>query len=159
MLNYIATEDTARIIKKVCRNKNILILYENIGLTDIHRYLKETKANFKLIGQFIIELDALINSEKEIIESISNLKRIYGNTRIILLAQGINAQSEILTELYRKGINNIINSDDELEIRRLLKEALSDKGINKEKTKKFKKIEEVTNKDNFLGKVLRKIRR
>ena len=146
MLNYIATENTAKLIQKICKNQNILILYEKQKITNLYNFLKETKVNFNLVKQFIIEIGCLEDSESEIIESICNFSKLHINTRIIILVQGIDNQSKLLTGLYDNGIYNIINEMDELEIERQLIKALSEEGIQKKEVKRFEKIEEIKNK-------------
>ena len=146
MLNYIATENTAKLIQKICKNQNILILYEKQKITNLYNFLKETKVNFNLVKQFIIEIGCLEDSESEIIESICNFSKLHINTRIIILVQGIDNQSNLLTGLYDNGIYNIINEMDELEIERQLIKALSEEGIQKKEVKRFEKIEEIKNK-------------
>ena len=153
MLNYIATESTAKLIKQICKNQNMLILYETQNITNISKYLKETKVNFNLIKYFIIEMACLENSEEEIIESIYNFSRLHINTRIIILAQGFNNQSMLLNQLYEKGIYNIINSTDESEIEQQLIKALSETGIQKKEAQRFEKIEEIKNKTSKLDKL------
>ena len=49
MLSYIANMDTAQLIQKVCKRKNILILNTQELETDISQYVKEIKINFNLI--------------------------------------------------------------------------------------------------------------
>ena len=153
MLNYIATESTAKLIKQICKNQNMLILYETQNITNISKYLKETKVNFNLIKYFIIEMACLENSEEEIIESIYNFSRLHINTRIIILAQGFNNQSMLLNQLYEKGIYNIINSTDESEIEQQLIKALSKTGKKKKEAQRFEKIEEIKNKTSKLDKL------
>ena len=84
MLSYIASIDTAQIIQKVCKRKSILILNTQEEMTDISQYVKETKINFNLIKYLVIDLNALTNSETEIIENIYNFSRLYKKTRIII---------------------------------------------------------------------------
>lgn len=153
MLNYIATGKTAKLIQKICKNQNILILYEIEDITNIVKYLKETKVNFNLIKYFIIDVTCLDNSEDEIIESIYTFSRLYIKTRIIILAQGFDAQSNLLNKLYDKEIYNIIDSSDELQIEEQLLNALSDTGIQKKEVKRFEKIKEVKVKTSKLEKV------
>ena len=57
MLNYIATENTAKLIQRICKSQNILILYKTEDITNINKYLKETKVNFNLVKFFIIEIE------------------------------------------------------------------------------------------------------
>ena len=66
MLNYIASDNTAQLIKNICIEKNLLILYEQVGIINIRKYLKETKVNFNLIRYFIIEISCLDNSEMKL---------------------------------------------------------------------------------------------
>lgn len=150
MLSYIASENTSRLIHKVCKNKNVLILYETEEKIDINKYLKETKINFNLIKYFIIEIECLDNSSKDIVENICNIKKLHTNIRIIILAQGMDAQNELLNQLYNYDIYNIINFKDELEIEQQLLKAISDKGIQKHEASNFRKSEEIkTRNTNF----------
>lgn len=153
MLNYIATENTSKLIKKICKEKNILILYKTENTTNISNYLKETKINFNLIKYFIIEISCLDNLEEEIIQSIYNFNRLHTKTRIIILAQGFNEQSNLLNELYKNEIYNIINSTDKSQIEQQLIKALSLEGIQQKEAKRFKKIEEISGKNNQFEKI------
>ena len=158
MLNYIATENTAKLIQKICKSQNILILYKTEDITNINKYLKETKVNFNLVKFFIIEIDSLDNSENDIIESIYNFNRLYINTRIIILAQNYDAQSNLLNKLYDIGIYNIINSSNESELEQQIIKSLSEDGIPKTEVEKFKKIEEVQIKESKIKKLIDKIK-
>ena len=131
MVNYVCKKDTGNLIQKVCEEKGILILYKNENTINIQEYLKTTKINFNLIKYFFIELSNLDNKETEIVESISNFCKLYLNTRVIILAQGFNEQSEILNKLYEIGIYNIINSTEEAELEKEILKALSEDGIQK----------------------------
>lgn len=156
MLNYIATENTAKLIQRICKSQNILILYKTEDITNINKYLKETKVNFNLVKFFVIEIDSLDNSEDDIVESIYNFNRLYINTRIIILAQNYNAQSNLLNKLYDIGIYNIINSCNESELEQQIIKSLSGDGIPKKEVEKFKKIEEI--KESKIKKLIDKIK-
>ena len=109
MLSYIASNPMEDLIKGVCEELNITIL-SKIGEIDFLQYIKETKVNFKLIKYIIIELKSLKGTEENIINGISYFYEVYPNIRIIILASGYDEQNDILTNLYEKGIYNIINS-------------------------------------------------
>ena len=158
MLNYIATENTAKLLQKICKNQNILILYKTEDITNINKYLKETKVNFNLVKFFIIEIDSLDNSDDDIVESIYNFNRLYINTRIIILAQNYNDQSNLLNKLYDIGIYNIINSSNESKLEQQVIKSLSEDGIPKKEVEKFKKIEEVKIKESKIKKLVDKIK-
>jgi len=104
MLNYIASTRTSTLIQKICDKQNILVLYQNEGITNINKYLKEAKVNFNLIKYFIIEINCLEDKEDEIIESIYNFSRVFNRIRFIILAQVVPRtieSSTIITRLPR----------------------------------------------------------
>lgn len=158
MLSYIASIDTAQLIQKVCKRKNILILNTQESDTDISQYVKETKINFNLIKYLVIDLNSLTNSETEIIENIYNFSRLYTKTRIIILASNYNEQNIVLTNLYELGFYNIINEFEAPKIEEKLNIALGENGIQKNESKKFKKREEVIRKESKVQKLLDKVK-
>ena len=113
MLSYIANINTSKIIQKVCKRKNILILNTQEIETDIKQYIKETKVNFNLIKYLVIDISNLNNSETDIIESIYNFSKLYIKTKIIILALGYDNQNVVLINLYDLGFYNIINESEE----------------------------------------------
>lgn len=148
MLSYIASKETAQIIQRICKRKNILILNAQECETDISQYVKETKTNFNLIKYLIIDLNLIKNSGNEIIETIYNFSKLYTKTRIIILASNYNEQNIILTNLYDLGFYNIINEFEVNVMENKLNIALSELGIQKNESKKFKKREEVIQKES-----------
>jgi len=158
MLSYIANIDTAQIIQKVCKRKNILILNTQELETDISQYVKEIKINFNLIKYLIIDLNSLTNSETEIVENIYNFSKLYTKTRIIILAPNYNEQNVVLTNLYDLGFYNIINEFEIDKIENKLNVALSEVGIQKNDSKRFKKREEVIKKESKIKNLIDKIK-
>lgn len=158
MISYIANISTAQSIHKICKKRNILILNTQGIETDITQYVKETKVNFNLIKYLIIDLTMLINSETEIIESIYNFSRLYAKTRVIILAQGFDEQHIILTNLYELGFYNIINESATEKLEEKLNIALSEDGIQKNESKRFRKREQVIGKENKIKNLIDKIK-
>ena len=159
MLSYIANIDTAQVIQKICKRKNILILNIQESETDISQYVKETKVNFNLIKYLVIDLNSLSNSETEIIESIYNFSKLFTKTRIVILAPNFDEQNIILTNLYDLGFYNIINELDINQIETKLNIALSETGIQKNESKKFKKREEVIQKESKIKNLFEKVKK
>lgn len=157
MLSYIANIETAQIIQKICKRKNILILNSQEIETDIMQYVKETKINFNLIKYLIIDLNVLTNSEIEIVENIYNFSKLYTKTRIIILASNYNEQNAILTNLFDFGFYNIINEFETEKIEEKLNIALSENGIQKNESKRFKRREEVIQKESKIKNIISKI--
>ena len=158
MLSYIANIDTAQLIQKVCKRKNILVLNTQDIKTDLSQYVKEIKINFNLIKYLIIDLNSLTNSEMEIVENIYNFSKLYTKTRIIILAPNYDEQNIILTNLYDLGFYNIINEFEIDKIENKLNIALSEVGIQKNDAKRFKKREEVIQKDSKIKNLIDKIK-
>ena len=158
MLSYIANIDTAQLIQKVCKRKNILILNTQDIKTDLSKYVKEIKINFNLIKYLIIDLNSLTNSEMEIVENIYNFSKLYTKTRIIILAPNYDEQNIILTNLYDLGFYNIINEFEIDKIENKLNIALSEVGIQKNDAKRFKKREKVIQKDSKIKNLIDKIK-
>ena len=157
MLSYIANTNLARIIETICKKKNILILNSQEIETDIRQYIKETKVNFNLSKYLIIDISLLTNSDSEIIESIFNFSKLYTKTRIVILASNMDSQNPVLTNLFDLGFYNIINESDSKKIETKLNIALSENGITKNESKKFKKKEEQVTKENKFKTAINKI--
>ena len=142
MLSYIASNSTANLIKGICQELNITILNQEVEELDFLKYIKQTKVNFNLIKYLIVDLSQLKNTEDETIKAIQYFKEMYCNTRIIIMAIGYDSQNELLTNLYNNKIYNIINSNEEIQIRKEIEKCLL-QGLQEKDAKRFKKVEEV----------------
>lgn len=141
MLSYIAGNSISDLIKNICKELNIIILNQEIEEVDFLKYIKQTKVNFNLIKYLIIDLDKIKNTNEEIINGIIHFNELYRNARIIVIARGYDSQNEILNKLYENKIYNIINSNDEIEIKSYIKKCLSKEGLQEKDAKRFKRIE------------------
>ena len=140
MLNYIAKDKVRDVIQKVCKDKNILILYETAHGVNIEEYIKETNLNFNVIRYFVIDVNCIID--------IDNLSKIIGQIRImypkirIIVVASYKDNSLLLEQLYQMEVYNLLNIDSIETLDEQLIEALSDKGIQKKQVKKFDKREQ-----------------
>lgn len=158
MLSYIASNSTANLINTICKEDNITILNKEVEEIDFLKYIKQTKVNFNLIKYLIIDLRQLKNTEDEVINSIKYFKEMYINTRIIAIAKGYDNQNVILTNLYEKGIYNIVNTLDETQVKEEIKRCLSQNGLQEKDARRFKRfdVEKVDKKSqyhNFIAKL------
>ena len=158
MLSYIADTSISNIIQNICKRKNILILNAQEIQTDLKQYIKETKVNFNLTKYLIIDLSILSDSNTDIIESIYNFSKLYNKTRIIILALDYDEQNIILTNLYELGFYNIINESETEKIENKLITALSENGIQKNESRKFKKREEVVQKESKIKNIITNVK-
>ena len=140
MLNYIAKDKVRDVLQKVCKDKNILILYETAHGVNIEEYIKETNVNFNVIRYFVIDVNCIID--------IDNLSKIIGQIRImypkirIIVVASYKDNSLLLEQLYQMEVYNLLNIDSIETLDEQLIEALSDKGIQKKQVKKFDKREQ-----------------
>lgn len=158
MLSYIASNPMEDLIQNVCNELKITIL-SRIGKIDFLQYIKKTKVNFKLIKYIVIDLKSLKGTNEKKINSISYFSEIYPNIRIVILASGYENQNIILTNLYEKGIYNIINSENLKQVKEELKKALTLDGISKKESKRFKVIkvkEKKSKKNKYFNKLIMK---
>lgn len=140
MLNYIAKDKVRDAIQRVCKDKNILILYETDFSVNIEEYIKETNVNFNVIRYFVIDTNSITDTEN-LSKIISQLKIMYPTIRIIVIAS-YKDNSLLLEQLYQMQIYNLVDSDLEDTIEKQLLEALSDKGIQKKQVIMFDKKEQ-----------------
>ena len=140
MLNYIAKDKVRDAIQKVCKDKNILILYETDFSVNIEEYIKETNVNFNVIRYFVIDTNSIIDIEN-LSKIISQLKIMYPTIRIIVIAS-YKDKSLLLEQLYQMQIYNLVDSDLEDTMEKQLLDALSDKGIQKKQVIMFDKKEQ-----------------
>lgn len=141
MLNYIAKEKIRGAIINVCKEKNILILYETNNNVYIEKYIKETNINFNVIRYFVIDLSCIIDLEN-LSKIISQLKIMYPNIKIIVVGS-FEKDLQLFEQLYSIGIYNLVNVDLQQNIEVQLSEALSDKGIQKKQVKIFDQKEQL----------------
>jgi len=154
MLSYIANSSTAELIKSICKEQDIIILNQTVEQIDFLEYIKKTKVNFNVIKYLILDFSQLTNTEDEIIESISYFIELYPNTRIIIIAQGYDNQNIILTKLYDNHIYNIINNNNNEQVKVELIKCLSQEGIQEKDAKRFKKIEETRSDKNMKNNIM-----
>lgn len=140
MLNYIAKEKVREAIEKVCKDKNILILYKTDYSVNIEEYIKETNVNFNVIRYFVIDINCILDVEN-FSKIISQLKIMYPAIRIIVIAS-YKDNSLLLEQLYQMQIYNLVDADSENTIEKQLLDALSDKGIQKKQVIMFDKKEQ-----------------
>ena len=140
MLNYIAKDKVREAIEKVCKDKNILILYKTDYSVNIEEYIKETNVNFNVIRYFVIDVNCIIDIDN-LSKIISQIRIMYPTIRIIVVASYKN-DSLLLEQLYQMQIYNLIDIDSAETLEKQLTEALSDKGIQKKQVKTFDKQEQ-----------------
>lgn len=140
MLNYIAKDKVREAIERVCKDKNILILYKTDYSVNIEEYIKETNVNFNVIRYFVIDINCILNVEK-LPKIMSQLKIMYPMIRIIVIAS-YKDNSLLLEQLYQMQIYNLVDADLIETLEKQLIEALSDKGIQKNQVKTFDKQEQ-----------------
>ena len=135
MLNYIAKDKVRDAIQKVCKDNNVLILYETYYSVNIEEYIKETNVNFNVIRYFVIDVNCILDINN-LSKIISQIKIMYPKIRIIVMAS-YNNNYLLLEQLYQLKIYNIVNTDSAQNIEKQMLDALSEKGIQKKQVRRF----------------------
>jgi len=100
------------ILKTIQETDNILEGCEISREMYVNKYIKENLD--KLIGleHFILDLDALQDTDDEIIEALEMLRIMASQTRIIILAPTRPEGDELLKRCFQMSIYDMINTDD-----------------------------------------------
>lgn len=116
MLYYAASNAYAQTIKEAAENTkepviDKVISNELLLLT----HLKKNISYLSQIDKFFIDLNAVLDSDNEIIEAIEMIRMMYPATRIIILAN--TRKGKLIQEFLNMGIYDIIATSDFVEIK------------------------------------------
>ncbi len=124
----------------LCSNQNINLFdyldTENqipikklVGTFNLKQFVIHDVKSLSQFSYFLIDLKALKDTETEIIEAITAFKAMY-NSRVIVLAEGMDAYSNLINKLIESWVYNIITSTEYEEIKEEMHECMSLQGKN-----------------------------
>lgn len=121
MIIYIASQAATETISSACATSEQLVVNaESSNEFNLQKYIKQNITQFQGIEKFIIDLEACVDFEDEIIESIISLKMVYNALRIIVIAGNRQPGDDLLTKIFNLGIMDIICTEDRVEMKREL---------------------------------------
>lgn len=131
MLLYLSSNENIGIFDFLAEEKGMLIkkLAGSFHLKQFVIYDMRSLNHFKY---FAVELKALKDSEEEIIDAVVALKKMH-DSRVIFYIDDLKNNENLVRKLISQGIYNIVSSDEPLELRKEIMEAISGLGMSKRK--------------------------
>lgn len=107
--SYRNSEIIAEAVEKSHQTVMDSIINDRVSLSD---FVKTKLSNLQSLSHIVIDLQALIDDEKEIIKTIQSLRMVYDDKRIILMDLSRKKGDELLSQLFSLGIYDIISGMD-----------------------------------------------
>lgn len=125
MIFYFASATYQQVISSAIRETDQILDGQECG-NDIYflKYVKGNYTKFSSLETLIVDLNAIADTDEEIVEALDALKILNYDMRIIVLAANRYVGDPLLTKCFQMGIYDLIVSDDFLEISLELKESI-----------------------------------
>lgn len=125
MVVYIASQANTELISSACKeNEEVVVKAESSNEFELQKYVKQNAVQFGSVDKLILDLEACVDFEEEIIMSITDIKLLYDELRIIIVASNRQPGDELLTKIFNLGIKDIICSEDRVTVKSELKSCL-----------------------------------
>lgn len=135
MLAYLPSPKNTGLLDYYCnQNGTPIIKHETSSL--LH-FVEVGMSNLNHVTTLVIDLDALSDSDDEIISAIQSYRILYSGARVVVVALGRQAGDVFLDRLVREGIVNIITGTDEAGQRSEVAACLSDTGMTLKDSGKY----------------------
>ncbi|KGM93985.1 hypothetical protein Z968_12280 [Clostridium novyi A str. 4552] len=126
MLLYLSSNENIEIFDFLSKEKG-MVIKKLSGEFYLKKFVIHDMRNLSHYAYFVIDLKALKDTENEIIEAIIAFKTMY-DSRIIIFAEGMDRQDEIISKLIEEKIYNIVISKEIPEIKNEILKCISDEG-------------------------------
>lgn len=130
MLLYLSSNENIGILDFLSKEKG-MVIKKLSGEFYLKKFVIHDMRNLSHYSYFAIDLKALKDTENEIIEAITAFKAMY-DSRIIIFAEGLKREDEIISRLIEEKIYNIIISKEIQEIKDEILKCLSNIGKTEE---------------------------
>jgi len=143
MIFYISSPNLSQIILSSCTETDELIVDSIVGQRICFlKYIKNNIALMSDVDKFLIDLSALEDEDKDIVEAIKMFRTINDKVQIIIVSPNRVAGDELLSELFSLGIMDIVATSDYLEIKEAILISLTE-GKKFADAVKFKDIRKI----------------
>lgn len=130
MLLYLSSNENIGIFDFLSKEKG-MVIKKLSGEFYLKKFVIHDMRNLSHYSYFAIDLKALKDTENEIIEAITAFKAMY-DSRIIIFAEGLKREDEIISRLIEEKIYNVIISKEIQEIKDEILKCLSHIGKTEE---------------------------
>jgi hypothetical protein len=130
VLLYLSSNENIGIFDFLSKEKG-MVIKKLSGEFYLKKFVIHDMRNLSHYSHFAIDLKALKDTENEIIEAIIAFKTMY-DSRIIIFAEGLKREDELISRLIEEKIYNVIISKEIQEIKNEILKCLSDVGKREE---------------------------
>ncbi|EKQ55174.1 MULTISPECIES: hypothetical protein [unclassified Clostridium] len=130
VLLYLSSNENIGILDFLSKEKG-MVIKKLSGEFYLKKFVIHDMRNLSHYSYFAIDLKALKDTENEIIEAITAFKAMY-DSRIIIFAEGLKREDEIISRLIEEKIYNVIISKEIQEIKDEILKCLSNIGKTEE---------------------------
>lgn len=114
MILYISHYEHDKKIEQAIIDSNKRILNSFVtDKMDLQGFVKKEFEQLQVVQKMIIDLEALENSEEDILQAISNFRMLY-NAELIIISTQLQAGDKLLHDIFSLGIYNIITEEETL---------------------------------------------
>lgn len=130
MVYYITTAEHLMLLKELCEKKEMGFEYTT-NIKDIKLFVNTEVKKLTHVKYFVIDIDCLQNTDKEIYDSICGMQYMT-DSRVIVVALGRNAEDSLINALISRNICNLVLSKDMETAKSEIEECMSKDGRTKD---------------------------
>lgn len=144
MVYYIAsTVYHQTILSAVNEAEKIIIGQQVDNHVELLKYVKNNIVALCDLEFFIVDLSAVDDLDEDILQAFKLFRTMYDTTRCIIVAPYRQAGDLLLSQIFALGIQNIVATNDYLELKKGLEHCLSEKGISFKDALVYKDVKKV----------------
>ncbi|MBA4688629.1 MAG: hypothetical protein H2184_15870 [Candidatus Galacturonibacter soehngenii] len=138
---YFASPAYNEVIRKTIESCERIILSDSDSANDydFYKYVKSHISFIGTVNEIVLDINSTNNLDNEIIEAIGMLRSMYNDLKIIIIATNRYVGDDLLATLFGMGIQNIICTNDYVDIQTELKICL-ERGKTYNESCKFKDV-------------------
>ncbi len=136
MVFYFSSQTYQHVISKAIGEKDQICAGCEVGeQIYLSKYIKENISHFSGIEILIVDLNALADTDAEILEAIESIRSVGYRTRFIILSPRRREGDALLKECFNRGIYDLIATDDYSDIYDEMMECISEARLYKDSTR------------------------
>ena len=120
---YFASPAYNEVIRKTIENCERVIWSDSDAANDydFYKYVKTHVSFLGTVNELVLDINSTNNLDNEIVEAIGMLRSMYNDMKIIIIATNRYIGDDLLATLFGMGIQNIICTNDYVDIQAELK--------------------------------------
>lgn len=131
MILYLTSKDRVNLLDFTEQETN-LIAKKLTGRFSLLQFVVKDMRNFSHFKYFVIDRNAVVEDDVEFVKAIASFLIMY-EARIIVIAEGLQAESSFAKELIQSGVSDLVTAQDIEDIQAEILECLSANGMQRYK--------------------------